>query len=230
MLTQVERRPLHPRSIARIRSGRFRRRYQPVLDAWYRYTALVGRLDRRAVRDAVEAYGLVTRSDPTLFELYCTFEALKILAGLGWQVGHFGLVGGSLLLGARRGEERLEISYQATPALLSRGSRYGRVQKRHSIPMGALRPDLVFHWTAGGASRWLLVEVKGGNRKIEDSARAALLDLLAYRSAFTDALTETPPPYGLGIAWGAELEPSWRSEVALCSPDLLRPSLEGVFG
>src|SRR5919204_5852353 len=46
MLREVERRPIQPRAIARIRSGRFRRRYQPVLDTWYRHSALVGHLDR----------------------------------------------------------------------------------------------------------------------------------------------------------------------------------------
>lgn len=230
MLREVERRPIQPRAIARIRSGRFRRRYQPVLDAWYRHRALVGHLDRASVRHAVETYGLVTRSDSTILELYCTFETLVALSNLGWTVGRLGLVSGSLLLRARRKEETLEIVYQATPKRLSANSRYRQVQKLHAIPPGGLRPDLVLRRTGKGPDQWLLVEVKGGERKIEDSGRAALLDLLAYRSAFSHTLADAPAPYGLGLAWGAELEPSREGEILLCSPDHLPKALERVFG
>jgi hypothetical protein len=139
-------------------------------------------------------------------------------------------VSGSLFLRARRKGERLEIVYQATPNLLSANSRYRQVQKLHAIPPGGLRPDLVLRRTDNGADQWLLIEVKGGERKIEESARAALLDLLAYRSAFSYALADAPAAYGLGVAWGAELEPSREGEILLCSPDHLPEALERVFG
>jgi hypothetical protein len=230
MLLEIERRPIHARALARIRSGRFRRRYQPVWDAWERYTALVGRLDRASIRHAIETYGLVTRSNPTLFELYCTFETLRALEKLGWRIERLGLVAGSLALRARRRGEVLDIVYQATPKHLGATSRYRRVQQTHAISPGGLRPDLVLRRSGSGPARWLLVEVKGGERRtIEDSARAALRDLLAYRAAFTDALADGPTPYGLGIAWGAELEPSIEDDVMLCSPELIGQALEVVF-
>ena len=55
--------------LARIRSGRHRRRYQAVLDAYGRYRLLAERLDRTTIRNAVETHGLMSRDDPTLFEL-----------------------------------------------------------------------------------------------------------------------------------------------------------------
>jgi hypothetical protein len=158
------------------------------------------------------------------------FETLAALSSLGWNVGRLGLVSGSLVLSAYRNEERLEIVYQATPKGLRANSRYRQVQQLHAIPPGGLRPDLVLRRTVDGADHWLLVEVKGGERKIEESARAALLDLLAYRSAFSYALADAPAPYGLGLAWGAELEPSREGEILLCSPDHLPEALERTFG
>jgi hypothetical protein len=208
MLTGVERRPIDPRRIARINTGRFQRRYRPVLDAWNHYNDLVGRLDRSSIRRAVETYGIISRSDPTLFELCCTFDILATLSDLGWRFGRLGLLGGSVHFHARRDGDELQLVYQATPQHLRDRSQYAMVQKTHGIPAGNLRPDLVLRHLAGtGKPRWLLIEVKGGTRPIEDSARAALYDLLAYRAAFARALSDAPQPYGLGIAWGADLAP-----------------------
>jgi hypothetical protein len=67
----------------------------------------------------------------------------------------------------------------------------------------------------------VLVEVKGGERPVTDSARRAALDLLAYRRAFNGVLRLQPEPYGLGIAWGKELTPSADSELVLCTPDTI---------
>src|SRR5207253_1821094 len=66
-LLEVERSPMTPTKLARIRSGRLRRRYQAVLNAYDRYRLLAQRLDRATIRRAVESHGLVTRDDPTLF-------------------------------------------------------------------------------------------------------------------------------------------------------------------
>jgi hypothetical protein len=115
MISQVERRPITPKLISRVRSGRFRRRYQAALDAYERHRALVGSLNRLAIRQSVETHGLVTRDDPTLFELACTFDVFDTLKALGWQLGRLGLFKGSLKLTGRRGKETLEISYQHTP-------------------------------------------------------------------------------------------------------------------
>jgi len=228
-LSEVERRRIEARAIARIRAGRLRHRYQPVLDAWERYSALVGRLDRSSIRRAVETYGVVSRDDATLLELYCTFETLSSLSELGWRFGRLRLFGGALrLIGVRDGE-RCEVTYQATPKVLRTGSLYRHLQVAHRIPAGGLRPDLVLRHTADGQERWLMIEVKGGQRSVEDSARAALYDLLAYRTAFKETLDHAPTPYGLGIAWGAELEPSLHGEIMLCSPDTLRRAFRLYF-
>lgn len=230
MLLQVERRPIAPRSLARIRSGRHRRRYEAVVDAYERYRRLVGTLDRDAIRHAVEGYGLVSRDDATLFELYCTFEILGHLRAFGWRLGRLGLFGGSLRLVGTRNGEQLEVTYQATPPALSRDSVYRETQKRHALSPGALRPDLVIRRSRAGADRWLLVEVKGGERSVSESARAATYDLLAYRSAFAPVLESSARPYGLGIAWGAGLAPSIDGDVALSTVDHLRGALQRMAG
>jgi hypothetical protein len=125
----------------------------------------------------------------------------------------------------------LEVIYQATPKALRAGSKYTSVQSAHGISPGGLRPDLVLRHTAvSGAQRWLLIEVKGGTRTIEESARAALHDLLAYRAAFAKTLSVARQPYGLGIAWGADLEPDTESDIVLCSPDRLQNALSGLLG
>lgn len=83
MLSHVERRPITARLLARVRSGRSKRRYQAVLDCYERYRSLIGVLDRTAIRRSVEEHGLATRDDPSLFELVCTFRVIEALEELG---------------------------------------------------------------------------------------------------------------------------------------------------
>jgi hypothetical protein len=74
------------------------------------------------------------------------------------------------------------------------------------------------------------VEVKGGKRPVEEAARAATYDLLAYRTAFDVPLARQAGPYGLGIAWGAGLAHNPFSEVLLCTPDSLERALQDAVG
>jgi hypothetical protein len=74
------------------------------------------------------------------------------------------------------------------------------------------------------------VEVKGGKRPVEEAARAATYDLLAYRTAFDVPLARQAGPYGLGIAWGARLVHNPFSEVLLCTPDNLGRALQDAVG
>jgi len=229
-LLEVERRPMTPTKLARIRSGRHRRRYQAVLDAYDRYRLLAERLDRTTIRNAVETYGLVSRDDATLFELICTFRTIRALRELGWQLDHLGLFAGSLRLRGERGQTRLELTYQATPKRLSQGSTYRATQTAHDIKPGSLRPDLVIRRYGDTKDKWLLIEAKGGERRVEYSARAATFDLLAYRTAFAPVLDKQAGPYGLGVAFGAGLMPSGTAEVMLCTPDGVTAALERFLG
>ena len=67
------------------------------------------------------------------------------------------------------------------------------------------------------------MEVKGLAREVQESARDALQNLLAYRRAFDRVLSSQDGTYGLGIAWGEELAPR-DSEAMLCTPDTLGES------
>ncbi|HKF79191.1 MAG TPA: hypothetical protein VKB17_00005, partial [Thermoleophilaceae bacterium] len=89
---------------------------------------------------------------------------------------------------------------------------------------GALRPDFVLRLHTS-PPRWLLIEVKGVERPVWDSAREALRDLLAYRRAFDPVLGTAETPYGLGIAWGESMQASTEIEVALCTPDMVEDAL-----
>ncbi|HVH51422.1 MAG TPA: hypothetical protein VM690_04705 [Gaiellaceae bacterium] len=229
-LAQVERRPLGPSKLARIRSGRHMRRYREVLCAFERHHELVKRLDRESIRKAVETFGLVSRDDPTLFELLCTFKTLDALKANGWTIAPLGLFGGTLQSVGSKGADRIEVGYQATPRALSAASPYAKVQHVHGIRAGRLRPDLVIHRTGESGDRWLVVEVKGGERSVGESARAAAYDLMAYRTAFGPVLDRQDGWYGLGIAWGAELAPNYSEPVCLCTPDTLPDALGELVG
>jgi hypothetical protein len=78
------------------------------------------------------------------------------------------------------------------------------------------------------STRWLLIEVKGGyKRSVADSARAATMDLLAYRRAFDEVLSQQQGcPYGVGYAWGERLRPEPEAEILLCTPDTLHHALK----
>jgi hypothetical protein len=225
LLLEIERRPPSPRKIARIRSGRHRRRYGAVMNAYQRYRLLAEHLDRAAIRNAVETYGLVSRDDPTLFELLVTFEVIRTLGHLGWDLEPLGLFAGSLRLRGRRGRETLELSYQRVPKELASGSRYKQVLSAHEVPQSPLRPDLVLTRRCPTGTCRLLIEAKGGHRPVEQSARAATLDLLAYRTTYSAALDKQGSFFGLGVVWGAGVTPSPSSEISLCSPDTLGEGL-----
>jgi hypothetical protein len=89
---------------------------------------------------------------------------------------------------------------------------------------------MVLRRASGGEHTWLLIEDKLGERRtVASSARAALLDLLAYRTAFHAALS-SQRTYGLGIAWGAELEPVTDSDIMLATPDRIGIALNAFAG
>lgn len=224
MLLEVERRPPTPRVVARVRAGRHHRRYQHAIGAWERYRSLITQVDRAALRELIESTALVTRHDAVLFELLCTFAVIDALRGCGWHVDPLRLFGGSLRMAARRSHERVELWYQRTPRMLAEPSRYTQVQRYHGFAHPSdLRPDMVLRRAGGASEHWLLVEVKL-RRSVEEAARAALQDLLAYRRAFDARLGKGDGVYGLGIAWGADLQPI-PTEVMLCTPDTIKVAI-----
>jgi hypothetical protein len=226
-LSEVEQHPITPRLVARVRTGRAARRYAAAIEVTQLHRKYLRRLDRNAIRSAVENFALVASADEVLLELLVLFAVEHALDEQGWEISLPGVVsGGGVALACRRGDQQLEVSYQSTPAGLSRESRYGQVQRIHGFaPVGPLRPDLVLRFSSGHQLRWVIVEVKGIQREVKDSARAALQNLLAYRRAFDPALSGQTGTYGLGIAWGEDLAPRLGSEVMLCSPDTVGEAL-----
>jgi hypothetical protein len=228
-LTTVERRPLSARALARVRAGRHRRRYQPALDVVAMHRRLVGRVDRGALRLAIENHALAAARDDVLLELHVAFHIDEALRSQGWQTRFPGLVRGGLFLAAERGANKLRVYYQHLPPTLGSGSVYGDAQAAHGIAQSPLRPDLVFELVAP-AHRWILVEVKGIEANLKSYARSATFDLLAYRHSFGEALDGADRPWGLGVAWGSGLEPRDTSEVCLCTPDTLGAALQLLLG
>jgi hypothetical protein len=216
--------PDHPPKLARIRSGRHKRRYHSALQAWSVYQNLVERLDRGAIHQAIQEHAIVLADTPTLFEILCTFETIDCLTAAGWQVEPLSLFGGSLRLNAHRDGEILELYYQGTPQPLSRGSLYLSAKRAHNLAGPGHRPDIVLRRKSLGPNQWLVIEIKGGKHEVARYAVAALQDLLAYRRSFEPALNQATR-YGVGIAFGRELEPDGDAEVTLCTPDTLRKAL-----
>jgi hypothetical protein len=163
--------------------------------------------------------------------LRCTFDTIDALRTIGWDLSPLHLFEGRLRIHGTRGNEALTLWYQATPQQWRHTSRYVATLREHGFSRPSdLRPDLVIQVRDGSAARWIVVEVKmGTSRDAADSARAALHDLLAYRATFRAALDGNPAPYGLGIAWGADLAPTETSEIVLCTPDLLPEALGAVL-
>jgi hypothetical protein len=138
-------------------------------------------------------------------------------------------VRGGLFLTAHRNGSTLDLYYQHAPPSLTAGSLYRRVQRHHPFKRaGSLIPDYVLRLHTSPA-RWLLIEVKGVERPVWDSAREALRDLLAYRRAFDPVLASATLPYGLGIAWGGSMQPSSEAEIALCTPDTVETALNQLL-
>jgi hypothetical protein len=225
-------RPPTPTTVSRVRTGRARLRYQKALEVVELYQRYIARLDRNAVRDAVEHRALLTSRDSVLLELHCAFDTIKTLRRLGWKAPPTGLLSPPLIFRGQRDGAKLEVFYQGTPSALSAGSRYREVQRVHDFSStGGLIPDLVIKTTTPhNETRWLLVEVKLGERRsVADSARAAARDLFSYRRAFSTVLDRQTEPYGLGYAWGEGLNPSLDSDVTLCTPDTLADALGALM-
>src|SRR4029079_989926 len=119
-------------------------------------------------------------NEPRLFELQVTMRVIDAIRAAGWDAPPLGLWQGALRLQATRGRDVLTLYYQSVPSALSKGSHYRAVQRSHQIQAGGLIPDLIVHRPEHTGAEWLLIEVKGGARRVEHSARAALVDLLAY--------------------------------------------------
>jgi hypothetical protein len=231
---EVQVRPtISPGTIARVRKGRAARRFAVAVKAWQRYHALVDQVDPVAVREAVEQHGLVTRLDETLLELQVLFGVERALGDSGWSVGDPRLVaGGGPVLAASRGDEQLEVFFQCSPSRATElTSVYRSVQKSHGFARALpIRPDLIFRHRFGDRTRWVLLEVKGGTGRVEAYARAALQNLLAYRQDAGELFPEgAVEPFGLGVAWGAELVPMVDGPIALCTPDTLGEAVGKLF-
>jgi hypothetical protein len=220
--------PPTPTTLSRVRTGRARLRYQKALEVVELYQRYIARLDRDAVRDAVERRALIASRDSVLLELHCAFDTIKTLRSLGWKAPTTGLLSPPIIFRGERDKTKLEVFYQAAPRALSVGSRYREVQTAHGFSStGGLIPDLVIKTTSNSETRWLIIEVKGGEqRSVADSARLAVRDLFGYRHAFSAVLDRQTAPYGLGYAWGESLIPSLDSDVTLCTPDTLAAALE----
>ena len=220
MLAELRVRPVTASVVRRVRTGRRRRRYAPAVEVVLLYRALVRRVDPTLLRTVVESHGLASRKPDVLLELETAFAMERQLRADGWHLSHPGLVAGGQFVVGTRGSDKVTLFYQHAPPELAKGSRYRQVQEMHAFAsVGALRPDFVVRFDGAERARWLLVEVKGVERPVEYSARAAALDLLAYRRAFGTVLDHQSGPYGLGVAWGSDLRPDLRSEIVLATPD-----------
>lgn len=223
-IQEIQRARPSTRDLIRIAQGPSRRRYAAVLEAFELWRQLIAQLDTPRLRELIEQHALVTTQDPILFEIRCAFEILESLHKLSWRGDKLRVFHGGLTEVFARDQETITVWYQQVPAALANHSRYRDIQRAHRIPVGSLRPDLVLRRDTPTGPSWLLVECKLSEKRVEQPARAALVDLLAYRRAF-DASLAGQRQYGLGIVWGAELSPSPAAEVMLCTHDQIYPAV-----
>jgi hypothetical protein len=228
-LSDLDRSTPAAKTVARVRAGRRRHLYEAALAVFQLHDRMIARLDRGAIRAAVENHAIVTREDPVLLELLCAFRAMESLTEQGWLGKERGLVGGGEIFRAKRDGRTLHLYFQRAPTSLSTGSLYRHVQGQHEFSgTGGLIPDLVIATEyKEGPPRWLMLEVKGVEDSAAGSARRAARDLLMYRRAFDPILGKQEGVYGIGIAWGADIRPATAGdEILLCSPDTLGDALE----
>jgi hypothetical protein len=208
MLHSLKPQPPQPRGLARIRTGRHRRRFKSALNLYERYDSLIAKLHRPSLMDAVEHGGLVIQADGTLFELYVLFAVLDWFRNTGWVIDRPRVFSGRLTVRGARGPQRVAIHYQRVPKLLAGTSRYGLTLAAHGVAPSELRPDLVLIADDGSNQRLLLVELKmSRKRQVTVSVREALKDLLTYEAGYQSTLSMQEGPIGLGVAWGEGLRP-----------------------
>src|SRR5262249_3564515 len=156
-LADIHARPPTPKTISRVRSGRSRRTYRTVLEVIDLYRRYLARLDRAAIRDAVENHALVTSRDPVLLELLCVFTTVATLRDSGWITSEPGLLRPPRILHAQKGRRILDLYYQHAPRELTRGSVYRELQQSHGfVAVGGLIPDLVIRTETPSSLRWLM--------------------------------------------------------------------------
>ena len=126
--------PPAPTTLARVRASRNRKRYQAALDVVELYQRYIARLDRSAIRDAIEHHALIASRDDVLLELQCAFDTIRAIAQLGWTTTPTGLLQPPHILGAHKEHRLLDLYYQHTPAALGSGSLYREIQTAHSFP------------------------------------------------------------------------------------------------
>jgi hypothetical protein len=230
-LSELKPAPPTPQTVRRVRSGRAAKRYGAAVDVVELYNDLIRKSDREKLRMAIEEQALVASRNEVLLELMCGFRIERSLRELGWRISRPGLVKGGVFLKARSGDRTLELYYQRAPEALTAGSVYREVQRGHEFAgIGGLIPDYVIRLEEGDLVRWVVLEVKGVEREVQKSARAALSDLLGYRRAFDPVLKEGPAQYGIGIAWGKGMEPAQGAEITLCTPDRIGQALKHLLG
>ena len=91
-LIDVPANPPAPTTLARVRASRNRKRYQAALDVVELYQRYIARLDRSAIREAIEHHALIASRDSVLLELQCAFDTIRALRALGWASPGAGLL------------------------------------------------------------------------------------------------------------------------------------------
>jgi hypothetical protein len=219
--------PLTPRELVALQGPRLRQRFSAAVAAHLAHQRLVSQVDKGAIRDSVERFGLVASSDGTLFEIAVLFTLRTHLQEQGFVLDPLRLFRGSLRFVGVRDRERVTGIYQSTPRAWREGSRYRAAQAAHGLPaVHDLRPDVVLRVESPGtAPRWLAIEAKttSGTVSVPHLARRAIVDLLAYRAAFASVLAEQQA-WGLGVVWGEGLEAA-DHPVGVCTRDGLGEAL-----
>ena len=167
--------PFTATTLSRARSSRTHRRYGPAIETTRLHQRLLRRLDRSAIRHAIEHHALASRHDDVLLELLCAFTIERALRELGWSLNFPGLVTGGAFVRGIKGQGRLTVWYQHAPRQLAVDPAYENVQAAHRFPtIGPLRPDFVLEISTAEQRRLVIMEVKGVQRAVGVRPRSDL--------------------------------------------------------
>lgn len=224
-LQEIERSDMSARDVIRVKTGRARLRYEPVVRAYERYEHFIRIFEHQAKQETLEDSGLQLTPEDTLFALLTLFNIIDVLNENGWTVDPLGLVEGYVQTTARSADGR-ELS------LWFRGVRHDVLGSWGTgLAVAGDSPDVSLMWTdPSGAERRLAVrcDLVGATAGQEPNS-ARVLDRLRHDDASFDLASHAASgTYGLGVAWGSGVSADLSAGVTVCTSDRLGTAITSI--
>jgi len=222
-LQEIERSTISARDIIRVKTGRARQRYEPVVAAYEEYATHVNRFEVEMVRDALERVGVDLATDATLMAVLTLLRMIDALPWAGWSARPLGFVQNAVQVRARSADNRkLTLHYREVPEAMRLGAK--------DFSRGMDQPEMVMRWlSSDGVDRWLTVACVLDETAHDGGASTAVERLRSYQQTFAPALAGQKATVGLGVVWGSGLDADLSADVTVCTPDRLPAAVETLL-